>query len=191
MSVKSNEGRWSQKSRSVQWLRKASLGGLASHSTCEYGAGGGFACSVVSQENSDLPLVQIHGQIFDCYVFIPSFVKHLWKSQSVTDSITCTHIWHFWRTFDRLSTHINFPWSSSVGIQVEIYMGSPFFPEFSCLELLRNPMEQSLGDFHWFLETGGTEPEPQRPELKEEGLRAWTGNFILASRATVCCDLPG
>lgn len=75
-------------------ISSVSSGGLSSLYTCEHAADGGFACSVVSQENSDLPLVQIHGQTFNCYVFISSLIKHLWKNQSVTDSVTHTCMWH-------------------------------------------------------------------------------------------------
>lgn len=56
--------------------------------TCQHAAQGGFAGSAVSQEDGDLPLVQIQGQIFDRSVAVPSRVIHLWKSQRVTDSLT-------------------------------------------------------------------------------------------------------
>lgn len=58
-------------------------GGWPRARTCEHVARGGFAGSVVSQENSDLPLVQIHGQSLDRYVFILSRVIHLCGEFSV------------------------------------------------------------------------------------------------------------
>lgn len=61
-----------------QWnLSEKSSAELIHTGTCKNGADRGFPCSVVSQENSDLPLVQVQAQILDCYVFTPSPIKHL------------------------------------------------------------------------------------------------------------------
>jgi hypothetical protein len=45
--------------------------------TCQNRADGGLPCSVVSQKNSDLPLVQVHAQISDGCTFTPSRIEHL------------------------------------------------------------------------------------------------------------------
>lgn len=60
--------------------------------TCKNGADGGFPCPVVSQENGDLPLVQVHTQILDGYAFTPSPVKDLWESQGAAGRVTHTGI---------------------------------------------------------------------------------------------------
>lgn len=69
-------------------ILRASSAELTHTGTCKNGADRGFPCSIVSQENSDLSLIQVHAQIFDCYAFTPSPIKHLWESQGVTGRVT-------------------------------------------------------------------------------------------------------
>jgi hypothetical protein len=52
--------------------------------TCEHRKGGGLPCTIVAQQNSDLPFIQVQVQVSDCCLVLISHLEHLQARQKTT-----------------------------------------------------------------------------------------------------------